>query len=245
MQTKSIQHPIVEISGENAHALESLPLGWQKMANGSEEYAVPSADHLVKMAQLFSYNMATNPAKEFGSLSKETLSFYADDYKKSAYPDIEKIKLGLDSNEEHYSLRLKFIAIAKDLFSEFGYSFPASFYWKYLSPVFRSHPFEKVYLRKREDYRKNARSWDAILHAQKVFPIQMRIQSISSNYGIVWNHGCGCSDCGHSTHKAGKFEYVIESSEKSEAIRAFVWTMLFEHAIFPVTPDANFVMMGA
>ncbi|QQR92610.1 MAG: hypothetical protein IPJ89_05695 [Candidatus Iainarchaeum archaeon] len=255
IQTNTVQ--FTDIRGEIADGIHSLPQGWNAIATGKGPYSMTNGKELATMAQLFSHKMrtgqveffqATRPEQTYNNimsqLANETLAFYASDYQDNAYPVIEDIKKNLDAKEEHYAERLKFIAITQELLQEFGHTLPASFYWKYLSPVFRADPYEKVYLRKRQDYRNQARAWDAVLHAQKVFPVQMRIQSISSKYNITWDHACGCSDCGRASADAGKFEYQIPLSQKAEVIRAFIWTMFFEYAIFPLTPDANYILEG-
>ncbi len=69
------------------------------------------------------------------------------------------------------------------------------------------------------------RAWDAMLHAGKVFAIQMKVQSIASKYGFTYQHGCGCdSHLSSIDVSSGTFEYDLSSQKRHRWIRSFIWT---------------------
>lgn len=204
------------IAGEKAAALIELPRGWQN-SELPETY--------VNMARLF---LARMRELNMEQLANDALEFYAADFARAAYPDFAALT-GDD----------KITGITRDLFAEFGYAMPASFYWLHLDMANRDNMMKKLYLRQEPAYADRARAFDAALHGQKVFAVQMKIQSIASQYGLTFLHGCNCGNCVAVQKDA--FGYEIPAADRAETLRAFVWTMMYEYAIFPVTPAAAYL----
>ena len=251
-----VQHNLERISGEYAANVKDLPKAWQDIAAGNANIGLSCPKDYVKMAQLFWYKVVAGdldiftkrnnfPQNQEGflavlqKLAWEALEFYAEDFlvENYHYPDFNQLQNNVTDSE-----KMKVVHIAQDLFQEFGYDFPASFYWCHLAPLDREEVCEIVPLRFSEKDKANARAWDAILHGQKVFPIQMKIQSISSQYGLVWLHGCGCN---HGLSRLGKasqsFEFDLDQSMRWTWMRDYVWTVWYEYTFFPFTPVTQFL----
>ncbi|MEA5596847.1 hypothetical protein [Rivularia sp. UHCC 0363] len=246
------------IEGEQAIAVNQLPQSWQDIyaANSNTKLSDPQA--YVKMAQLFLHKMSNgdvdlfNESKSehlkpafceiFGSLAWEALEFYGEDFKVEKYPDFDLIKKEILS-EEDCDERKKILEIGKALFEEFGYDLPASFYHVHLAPIYREEVSEIRPLRFSEPDKNNARAWDASLHGQKVFPIQLTVQSISSKHGFFQEHGCGCN---HAMTRVGAtdtaFDYQIRPEMRTTWIRDFIWTIWYEYAFFKFTPVTRFLI---
>ncbi|GET37976.1 hypothetical protein MiSe_27300 [Microseira wollei NIES-4236] len=106
---------------------------------------------------------------------------------------------------------------------------PASFYQVHLAPIFREHIFAERALRFDPRDAEYKRPWDAVLHACKVFAIQMKIQSIASKYGLTYQHGCGCnSHLSAIDVSGGAFEYELSPQKSQRWIRSFIWTMWYD-----------------
>jgi hypothetical protein len=210
----------------------------------------------VEMAQLFQYKLAMgdvdlfqeHPAMShlkpafcelFGALAQETLEFYATDFQIQHYPDFA----GLLAKTADHPEAHKVAQIGQSLFEIFGYDLPASFYEVHLAPIDRDHIFEERALRFDPRDIEHKRSWDAALHACKVFAVQMMVQSIASQHGFTYHHGCGCnshlSDIGLSN---SKFDYAIAPEKRSRWIRSFVWTMWYEYAFFAIVPNTAYLV---
>ncbi|MFO5438761.1 MAG: hypothetical protein ACLBM4_08860, partial [Dolichospermum sp.] len=87
------------------------------------------------------------------------------------------------------------------------------------------------------------RAWDAILHAGKVFAMQMKVQSIASKYGFTYQHGCGCnSHLSSIDQSSGTFEYELSWEKRQRWIRSFIWTAWYEYAIFPIVPNTSYLI---
>ena len=247
------------ISGENAFPVSELPKNWQAIAEGDPSYKMSDREAYVKMAQLFLYKLSEgdldlfnkrNDFKEnkeafseiFKKLAWETLEFYGEDFKVENYPDFEKIRSLISKDDTDFEDKIKVVEIAEELFEEFGYDLPASFYKVHLAPIGRSAVCEIVPLRFSEEDKKNARAWDASLHGQKVFPMQLLIQSISSKKGFFWEHGCGCN---HGLSRVGRaetpFTYKLRDEMRTTWIRDFLWTVWYEYAFFNFTPVTQFL----
>lgn len=211
------------IAGEKAVALIELPRAWQTNP------ALTEAN--INMARLFFARM-----QEFGmgKLAYEALEFYGTDFDVAAYPD-------LTAAAEQYAGTdgAKIVTICQDLFAEFGYDMPASFYWLHLDMAARDNMMTKLYLRQEPAYADRARAFDAALHGQKVFAVQMKVQSIASKHGLTFLHGCNCGNCVAVQKDA--FDYSIPAADRTETLRAFVWTMMYEYAIYSVTPASAYL----
>lgn len=244
---------------EEAIAFDNLPKIWQDISTNSVKTGITDKQAYIEMAQLFAAKFhfgdvdLFNKTTEFGEnkdsfialfskLADETLEYFGNDFLISSYPNFDEIQQELDSSNPEYKDKQNIVQIAKDLFNEFKYDFPALFYWVHLAPLSRSEVREIRPLRFSESDKQNARAWDANLHGQKVFPIQMKIQSISSKYGFVWEHGCGCN---HGLSRVGKideqFTYNLKPEMKKTWMRDFVWTVWYEYAFSMFTPVTQYL----
>lgn len=194
----------------------------------------------------------------FKTLAYESLEFYSKDFKISNYINFEECYKYIynifkeqekeqekdpdQDPEQELNEKIKIIKIAEDLFKYFGYDMPASFYKVHLAPIYRKSVCEIVPLRFSEEDKRNARSWDAILHGQKVFPIQLKVQSISSKYGFFWEHGCGCNHgLSRLTTTESPFDYDLRDQMKDTWIKDYIWTCWYEYAFFNFTPVTKFL----
>ncbi|WP_414565994.1 MULTISPECIES: hypothetical protein [unclassified Anabaena] len=251
---------ITVIASENAVPISQLPPVWQDIAAGIANVGLDNPQSYVEMAQLFQYKLAHGDvdlfherpdlgdlksafSQLFGKLAHETLEFYGQDLLIDSYPNFDQIIQNVASQGTEYADETKVAYIAKELFDEFGYDLPASFYHVHLAPIYRDHVFEERALRfdKRDIVHK--RSWDAVLHAGKVFAIQMKVQSIASKYGFTYHHGCGCNSHLSSIDKSeGEFSYELSPQKYQRWIRSFVWTAWYEYAFFPIVPNTSYLV---
>ncbi len=248
------------IAGENAVTISQLPLVWQNIATGESNVALPDPKSYVQMAQLFQYKLEQGDldlfkerpelihlkpyfAQLFGQLARETLEFYGNDFLIENYPNFTEILRQLESKKVHFTDELKVLSIGIDLFQEFGYEVPASFYQVHLAPIFRDCIFEERALRFDPRDAEYKRPWDAVLHACKVFAVQMKIQSIASKYGFTYHHGCGCnSHLSAIDVTGGAFEYELTSQKRQRWIRSFIWTIWYEYAFFDLIPNTSYLV---
>jgi hypothetical protein len=257
IQKLKISNDTMIINGEVGSSIEMLPVSWQKIANGTIKLKSKKQDQLVEMAQLFHYKMKNGQFDLFlnekfskykealkaitSELAEETLLFYGDDFQDHAYPNFDEIRNYCMQQSDSVD-RLRVLNVCLDLFKEFGYEMPASFYEVHLAPIFRDSIDEIRYLRFSPQDRMSARSWDAVLHAEKVFAIQMKIQSITSMHGFTWEHGCSCShkinDYDMKLDKKG-FDYTIDPSLADNMFKAYIWTLFGEYAYFGLWPISS------
>ncbi|NET71992.1 MAG: hypothetical protein F6K62_13975 [Sphaerospermopsis sp. SIO1G2] len=248
------------IAGENAAAISELPPIWQDIATNKANVGFTNPEVYVKMAQLFRYKLANGDvdlfnerpdlarfkssfSQLFAQLADETLEFYGRDFLIDQYPDFNQIVNDLKSQGLESSNEVKVALIGIDLFNEFGYQLPASFYHVHLAPIYRDHIFEERALRFDQRDIEHKRAWDAILHSGKVFAVQMKIQSIASKYGFTYHHGCGCNSHLSSIDIAeGEFNYQISSEKYQRWIRSFIWTAWYEYAFFPIVPNTSYLV---
>jgi hypothetical protein len=259
MQVIEAPH-ISVIAGENAVTISQLPPIWQDIAAGVANVGIDKPQIYVEMAQLFQYKLAQGDvdlfherpelagfksafSQLFGQLAYETLEFYGHDFLIDSYPNFVEILKNLQSKGIEYADEVKVALIGMELFEEFGYELPASFYHVHLAPIYRDHVFEERALRfdKRDIVHK--RSWDAVLHAGKVFAIQMKVQSIASKYGFTYHHGCGCNSHLSSIDiSEGEFKYELTPEKYQRWIRSFIWTAWYEYAFFPIVPNTSYLV---
>jgi len=243
----------VHIAGECASGLSLLPEIWQMIAAGSAPCASPDRDVLVKMMQLMHHKLTNGDVDllpqgceesrrqafttVMGPEVKAMLEYFGRDWDPNRYPDYDKVEAGLDQGDPEYGDRASVVKIGRDLFDHFGYHLPASFYWCYLAPVERAGVCDIVPLRFSEKDKQNARAWDASLHAGKVFPFLHTIQSISSEHGKVWLHGCGCN---HGLSRLGNtkavFTWRMPDDQWLMWVRDVIWTAMYEYVFFLFTP---------
>ena len=196
-----------------------------------------------------------------GQLATETLEFYGNDFRVRRYPDFDTVFRELERREleekeseekelktresekaEQRIHRFNIARIGVDLFSEFGYDVPASFYHVHLAPLYRDRVFEERALRFDPRDQHHKRPWDAVLHAGKVFAIQAKIQSIASQYGLTYQHGCGCdSHVSAIDQAAGTFEYDLDTPKRNRWLRSYLWTMWYEYAFFGLIPNTAYL----
>lgn len=248
------------IAGENAVHVSQLPKVWQDIAAKKVSFGHPEPQSYIEMAQLFQYKLAQGdidlfndrPAlahlipsfsELFGQLAQETLEFYGKDFQVESYPNFTEVLREVESKGSEYTNEVKVARIGKELFDEFGYELPASFYHVHLAPIYRDHVFEERALRFDPRDREHKRPWDASLHACKVFAVQMKIQSIASKYGFTYQHGCGCENHLSSIDQSkGAFDYELNPQKRQRWIRSFVWTAWYEYAFFPIVPNTRYLV---
>jgi hypothetical protein len=254
-----VEDDVCLIAGEQAIPVNQLPQSWQDICTGKSNTKLSDPEAYVKMAQLFLHKMSRGdvdllnesdnferlkPAfcEIFGKLAWETLEFYGEDFHVDKYPNFELIEKQI-SQEDDYTERQKIVEIGKALFEEFGYDLPASFYHVHLAPIYREEISEVRPLRFSEEDRKNARAWDAALHGQKVFPIQLMVQSISSQHGFFQEHGCGCNHAMTRVKTTDtSFNYQIRPEMRTTWIRDFIWTVWYEYTFFKFVPVTRFLV---
>ncbi len=251
---------VAVIAGENAVSVSQLPSVWQDIAKGTASIGLSNPQNYVEMAQLFQYKLqhgdvdlfSDRPelahfklsfSQLFGQLAQETLEFYGHDFLTHNYPNFEEILHDVESKKADYANEVKVARIGMELFGEFGYELPASFYHVHLAPIYRDHVFEERALRFDKRDIEHKRSWDAVLHAGKVFAIQMKVQSIASKYGFTYQHGCGCNSHLSSIDASrGAFEYELSPEKRQRWIRSFIWTAWYEYAFFPIVPNTSYLV---
>ncbi|WP_414576207.1 hypothetical protein [Anabaena sp. CCY 9402-a] len=251
---------VAVIAGENAVAVTQLPSIWQDIAKGAVNTGLCNPKVYVEMAQLFLYKLEQgdvdlfNERPElahlkqsfcqlFGQLARETLEFYGHDFLTHNYPNFGEILRNLELKGCDYADEVKVARIGLELFNEFGYELPASFYHVHLAPIYRDHVFEERALRFDKRDIAHKRSWDAMLHACKVFAMQMKVQSIASKYGFTYQHGCGCnSHLSAIDLSRGVFEYELSPEKRDRWIRSFIWTAWYEYAFFPIVPNTSYLV---
>lgn len=251
---------VAVIASENAVPISQLPLVWQDIATGAASVGLDNPQSYIEMAQLFQYKLehgdvdlfSERPelarlkpsfSQLFGQLAYEALDFYGHDLMIESYPNFENILQDVESKKAKYAEEVKVARIGIELFDEFGYEMPASFYHVHLAPIYRDHVFEERALRFDKRDIAHKRSWDAVLHAGKVFAIQMKVQSIASKYGFTYQHGCGCNSHLSSIDASeGVFEYEFSPEKRQRWIRSFIWTAWYEYAFFPIVPNTSYLV---
>ncbi|NJR68559.1 MAG: hypothetical protein HC771_07710 [Synechococcales cyanobacterium CRU_2_2] len=257
----TLQEPCL-ISGESATPIAQLPPVWQMIAQDDQKTQVSMGDRTayVHLAQLFHHKLATGDVDLFqerpalkrfrssyaqllGPLAWETLNFYGGDFLRDRYPNFSRILRQAESQYGPDSDAAKVAHIGLDLFQEFGYDVPASFYDVHLAPLDRDHIFEERALRYDPRDRGHKQAWDAMLHACKVFAIQMKIQSVASQYGFTYQHGCACNSHLSNIDKAtGAFGYAIAPEKRQRWLRSFLWTAWYEYTLFNLIPNTAYLV---
>ncbi|MGQ4650015.1 hypothetical protein [Lyngbya aestuarii] len=248
------------IAGENAVRIAQLPPVWQEIARGEANVGMPNRQTYVEAAQLFQYKLENGDvdlfnerpelahlkpsfSELFGQMARETLEFYGHDFQIENYPNFQAVLREFESKGIEYENQVKVVHIVRQLFEEFGYELPASFYYVYLSPVYQDNLFEERALRFDPRDAKHKRPWDAVLHAGKVFAIQMKLQSIASKHGFTYHHGCDCNKHLSSVDQSrGAFAYELRPEHRQRWIRSFVWTTWYEYALFPIVPNTRYLV---
>jgi hypothetical protein len=241
-------HPILaeipygydSINGEPACPIEALPDPWPAIAAGREGCAHPETRKLVDFVRLFYTKMSDH--RVLAPLAREAVAFYGRDWNGESYPSFGALRqdVVLAADPQAPEIRLKRHVLA--LFGRYGHRMPGSFYRAHLLPLGRGHLFEVRYLRFSKPDEQHVRETDAILHAQNVFGIHDEIQSMASEEGFRWNHGCDCKhDLTQLAAVTQRFDYRIPEADFPEAVRSYIWRMLHEYAFFPLTVTTRYI----
>jgi hypothetical protein len=258
---------LISINGEPAVPLEAMPTSWQRIAqaNWMTEPRVYAALAQVFLAKnqgghvLFLERSNTGHLKDAyrqgnGQLAWEAVSHYGEAFLPENYPDLEQIRLQVESSPESSPKssdssqcatkadRLALINVVCDLFAELQYDVPATFYWTFLHPLQRNDLFEVRSFRFSEQDLAVARQFDAILHGGYVTMLRRFIDSVSSRYGYFIEHGCGCE-----SHLAklkpcdSSFDYTIPTGSRKKTLRAFFWSVIEEYLLFELRSATRLV----
>lgn len=225
--------PAAARPSENAALI--LPASWTNNNNIPARYTEMAQQFLTKMAQ-GDVERFDNDKREqknfgrlFGQLAYEALEFYGNDFAPIAYPDF-----AVEAARHSEPARKAVVTMAAAIFAEFGHAMPASFYWLQLAPAQRETVTSRHALRTHAADKFFARAWDAALHAEKVFGIQMTLQSIASEFGYVRSH---CRDCNCALEpSSARFHYRLPADQREETIEAYLWHLWYEYAIYPLMP---------
>jgi hypothetical protein len=224
------------IDGERVACGYEMPEDWRLAYDVALDH-VPDRTFIDLRFRRFYYDMSVE--KRFAHEARLTADFYARDWREESYPDFAELHLFVDMTE-NAAQRHAIIDAVEEIFTEFGYWMPASFYQVLVAPALRDDVREARMLRYSEPDADMARGWDASLHALlKAADIGQFIQATSSRHGFLLSHGC---DCNHKTVDiqtvSVPFDYRFESQEqKWRQVMAFWWHMWWEYAIFSVQPN--------
>ncbi|NET54761.1 MAG: hypothetical protein F6K47_00675 [Symploca sp. SIO2E6] len=233
------------LEGINPVTIEQLPTVWQKIARGEAEVGHPEPEFLVSLVRLF-LTKATDGSPEifqqgfdcqslYQKEAWDTLQFFGADYLVSAYPNFELAKdtaVATDGVE-------RVIAFTTDVFDEFKYELPASFYQMLLCPIERDSILESRPMAFDARMQGVKRAYDACLHAFNVTLMLMSVQDKAACHGLLLQHGCGCDHKLTDIHSAAPGSIVRYSFENREtrhkAITAYTWRMWNEYMLFPMS----------
>jgi len=233
------------LEGVNPVTIEQMPTIWQKIARGEAEVGHPDPQFLVALAQLF-FTKATDGSPEifqqgfdcqslYQQGAWDTLQFFGADYLLSAYPNFELAKdtaVAKDGVE-------RVIAFATDVFDDFQYELPASFYRMLLCPIERDSILESRAMAFDIRMQGVKRAYDACLHAFNVTRMLMSVQDKAARHGLLLQHGCGCDHELTNLPAAAPgstVQYSFENQEtRHKAITAYTWRMWNEYMLFPLS----------
>lgn len=249
------------LEGVNAVPVSALPPIWQKIAAGTAQIGHPEPEFLIALARLF-YTKATDGSSEIFSdrgnswfekifcfferfflsrryckLATETLNFFGNDFLKSTYPSFENLHSTAKATDGAENV----IAFVQQLFEEFGYEMPASFYWVLLSPINRGSIYESCPIFFAPEMQGLKRSYDAMLHALNVTEILMIVQTYATPFGFRIVHGCGCNQ-EHARLSANDQPITcVFSGElgRRKALNAYLWRAMNEYMFFPLGVHAE------
>ncbi|NEP49116.1 MAG: hypothetical protein F6K65_09915 [Moorea sp. SIO3C2] len=248
-QTVSVLTARSILEGIDAVAIDQLPTVWQKIASGEAEVGHPDLEFLVALAQLF-LTKATDGSPEifeqgfdcqslFEKGAWDTLEFFGADYLLSAYPNFELAKttaVATDGAE-------RVVAFAVDVFEEFKYELPASFYQMLLCPIERDSILESRAMAFDVRMQGVKRPYDACLHAFNVTRMLMFVESKAARHGLLLQHGCGCNSHLTDIQSAAPSSIVQYSFEDQKtrkiAITAYIWRMWNEYMLFPMSVQSQ------
>lgn len=216
------------IKGKPAAPLSHLPQFWQqlaKSANGTGLEDASRADY-VEAARLFRYNDTP--------LCREALSAIGKDFAVSAYPDLDAM---IVSAESAYIKRI--VVAVQDLFAEFGYAVPASFYNVILDTARQNdNPGGKSMFKNKKALMQD-RLQDAVLHAALlVTPVGLRMQSIFSRHNLRFTHVMNCSCIMQDTAEA-PFEISLDADLKPAYLQNLVAAAFEQYGVNAATSGAD------
>lgn len=231
----------------NAVPVGGLPEIWQQIAAGEAKVGHPEPEFLVALARLF-LTKATDRSPEvfqhgfdfqdfyrYGAV--KTLEFFGNDFLKSTYPSFENLHSTAKATDGAENV----IAFVQQLFEDFGYEMPASFYWVLLSPINRGSIYESCPIFFAPEMQGLKRSYDAMLHALNVTEILMIVQTHATPYGFRVVHGCGC-DQEHARLSANDQPIACFFSGelgRRKAVTAYLWRAMNEYLLFPLGVHAE------
>lgn len=249
------QAALTTIAGEPAVPLASMPESWQRIATGSwmsepRVYTAMAQVFLAKNQQgsiLFTERPDSQHLKNAycegnGRLAWEAVTHFGEAFLPENYPDFEQIRAALYTRDTQQKECTALVEIVSALFDDLGYDVPATFYWTFLHPLKRSNLFEVRSFRSSEQDLDVARKFDAILHGGYVSMLRRLIDSISSQHGYFFEHGCGCEShlaklktCDSPIH------YTIPSEARRKTLRAFFWSVMEEYLLFELRSATRLV----
>lgn len=235
------------LEGVDAVKIDSLPQIWQQIAAGEVEVGHYDPEFLIALARLF-FTKGTDRSPEIfqqgfdfqafytqGML--ETLTFFGHDFLTTAYPNFGRVQQTAQAQDGAERV----IEFVQEVFGEFGYELPASFYWMLLCPIERDSIYEARPMFFDPQMQGVKRAYDACLHGFNVTAMLMRIQAYASQQGFLLQHGCGCD---HSLAQLipgrERLSFDFESDHgRQKAITAYLWRCWNEYLLFPLGVHAH------
>jgi len=212
------------LHGKPAASRADLPPVWINIAMGTASTGLTdqACTDYVEAAQLFRYHRTP--------LAMESLSAIGNDFALECYPDFSNLD-SLASND----IEKRTAMAVTQLFEEFGYNVPASFYNVILAST--ANPSAEVGLKMFHDESKTMRDrlWDAVLHAMLlVTPIGLRVQSIISQQGIRFFHVMDCG-CGVKLSHDMPFNITLDEQLKSAYLQNLVAASFEQYGVNATT----------
>ncbi len=168
------------IQGKPATSVTTLPSIWQTLdvtGDGTNLSDAARRDY-VEAAQLFNHHKTP--------MAYEAMTAIGEDFSVSAYPNFDAL-----ADTAETVVAQKTAVVLKDLFAEFGYDVPASFY-NALLEVAESEKWMDMF--KNKDQLMQDRLWDAVMHATLlVTPLGLYVHSVFSQHGLRFTHLMNCS----------------------------------------------------
>lgn len=169
------------IRSKPAAPVTALPAVWQEMHSNVTGLSDKVKKDYVEAAQLFRYHATP--------LSMEALSALGKDFALSRYPDFVALESLVQTD-----IQARVLKATQQLFAEFGYTVPASFYNVLLEITFETETLSMDLFQKGCDVMHD-RLVDAVVHALLlVTPIGLRFMSVLSQFNLKFTHimDCGC-----------------------------------------------------
>ncbi len=190
--------------------------------------------HAEKLEHVFQRFLQEAEGKLLETDAQAAVEFYRKDWQLDAYPDWNDLLRNAVAPRAEAE---RVIAFVRELFDEFGYWMPASFYQSLLEPIGRNSIFEPVYLVFEHRLKNVARQHDASYHGLNVLKVNAVLQTIAAKQGLYFVHGCNCgchfSDLGENSGPSFRLNSQAEFAETAWAfsLRVLNEYMLFAHNI--------------